>query len=105
MCRPCFRHPLALEEIGAIKDEDIDFSDTPQLGDDLWKIAKVAGRGVRYRSRGASGAPCSISAGLPGKVARRASAVCLKHVLGYGVSGLAEPPPACPLYISVEIAG
>ncbi len=30
-----------LEEIAAIKDEDIDYSDIPELGDDFWERAKL----------------------------------------------------------------
>lgn len=30
-----------LEELATIKDEDIDFSDIPELGDEFWKNAKV----------------------------------------------------------------
>lgn len=33
--------PLTLKEIGEVKDEDIDFSDIPELDDDFWKNAKV----------------------------------------------------------------
>ena len=33
--------PLTLEEIGEVKDEDIDFSDIPELGEDFWKNAEV----------------------------------------------------------------
>ena len=33
--------PLTLEEIGEIKGEDIDFSDIPELGEDFWKNAEV----------------------------------------------------------------
>ena len=33
--------PLTLKEIGEVKDEDIDFSDIPELGDEFWKNAKV----------------------------------------------------------------
>ena len=36
-----YRRPLTLEEIGEVKDEDIDFSDIPELGDDFWEHAKV----------------------------------------------------------------
>ena len=33
--------PLTPKEIGEVKDEDIDFSDIPELGDEFWKNAKV----------------------------------------------------------------
>ena len=33
--------PLTQKEIGEVKDEDIDFSDIPELGDEFWKNAKV----------------------------------------------------------------
>ena len=37
--------PLTLKEIGEVKDEDIDFSDIPELGDEFWKNAKVVRAG------------------------------------------------------------
>ena len=33
--------PLTPKEVGEVKDEDIDFSDIPELGDEFWKNAKV----------------------------------------------------------------
>ena len=33
--------PLTLKEIGEVKDEDIDFSDIPELDEDFWKNAEV----------------------------------------------------------------
>ena len=33
--------PLTPEEIGEVKDEDIDFSDIPELDGEFWKNAKV----------------------------------------------------------------
>lgn len=33
--------PLAPEQIAAAKDEDIDFSDIPELDDDFWKRAEL----------------------------------------------------------------
>lgn len=33
--------PLTLKELGEVKDEDIDFSDIPELDDEFWKNAKV----------------------------------------------------------------
>ena len=33
--------PLTLKEIGEVKDEDIDFSDIPELDGEFWKNAKV----------------------------------------------------------------
>ena len=33
--------PLAPEQIAAVKDEDIDFSDIPELGEDFWKRAEL----------------------------------------------------------------
>ena len=32
---------LTLKEIGEVKDEDIDFSDIPELGDEFWENSKV----------------------------------------------------------------
>ena len=36
-----YDRPLTLKEIGEVKDEDIDFSDIPELDDDFWKNAEV----------------------------------------------------------------
>ena len=33
--------PLTLEQIAAVKDEDIDFSDVPELDDGFWREAKL----------------------------------------------------------------
>ena len=33
--------PLTLEQIAAIKDEDIDFSDIPELDDTFWREARL----------------------------------------------------------------
>ncbi len=33
--------PLTPKEIGEVRDEDIDFSDIPELDDEFWKNAKV----------------------------------------------------------------
>ena len=33
--------PLTPKEVGEVKDEDIDFSDIPELGAEFWKNAKV----------------------------------------------------------------
>ena len=33
--------PLAPEQIAAVKDEDIDFSDIPELDEDFWKRAEL----------------------------------------------------------------
>ena len=33
--------PITPEEIAALKDEDIDFSDIPPLGEDFWKSARI----------------------------------------------------------------
>ena len=35
--------PLTLEEIGEVKDEDIDFSDIPELDEDFWENAEAVG--------------------------------------------------------------
>ena len=31
--------PLAPEQVATVKDEDIDFSDIPELDEDFWKLA------------------------------------------------------------------
>lgn len=36
-----YDRPMTSAEIAAIKDEDIDFSDIPELDDEFWKNAKV----------------------------------------------------------------
>lgn len=36
-----YDRPLTLKEIGEVKDEDIDFSDIPELDEDFWKNAEV----------------------------------------------------------------
>ena len=33
--------PLAPEQIATVKDEDIDFSDIPELDKDFWKLAEL----------------------------------------------------------------
>ena len=33
--------PLAPEQIVTVKDEDIDFSDIPELEEDFWKLAEL----------------------------------------------------------------
>ena len=33
--------PLAPEQIATVKDEDIDFSDIPELDEDFWKLAEL----------------------------------------------------------------
>ena len=33
--------PLTLEQIAAVQDEDIDFSDVPELDEDFWRDAKI----------------------------------------------------------------
>ncbi|MDE0056994.1 MAG: hypothetical protein OXI22_21930 [Defluviicoccus sp.] len=35
------RQPLALERIAAAKDEDIDFSDIPELDEGFWREAEL----------------------------------------------------------------
>ena len=32
--------PLDPEQIAAVEDEDIDFSDIPELGEDFWRLAE-----------------------------------------------------------------
>jgi uncharacterized protein (DUF4415 family) len=34
-----YDRPMTLEEMAEVKDEDIDFSDIPELGEDFWKNA------------------------------------------------------------------
>ena len=36
-----YEKPLTLEQIAAIKDEDIDFSDIPELDEEFWREAEV----------------------------------------------------------------
>lgn len=36
-----YDRPLTLKEVGEVKDEDIDFSDIPELDEDFWKNAEV----------------------------------------------------------------
>ena len=33
--------PLAPEQVATVKDEDIDFSDIPELDEDFWKLAEL----------------------------------------------------------------
>ena len=33
--------PLTPRQISAVKDQDIDFSDIPELGDDFWRNAEL----------------------------------------------------------------
>ncbi len=33
--------PLATEQIAAVRDEDIDFSDIPELDEDFWRRAEL----------------------------------------------------------------
>ena len=35
------REALSVEELAALSDEDIDYSDIPELDEDFWKNAKV----------------------------------------------------------------
>lgn len=39
--RPPYERPLTMEELANIKDEDIDFSDIPELDEEFWKNAKL----------------------------------------------------------------
>jgi uncharacterized protein (DUF4415 family) len=39
--KPPYSRPLTMEELANIRDEDIDFSDIPELDDDFWKNAKL----------------------------------------------------------------
>lgn len=39
--KPPYERPLTLEELSSVKDEDIDFSDIPELDDEFWKNAVV----------------------------------------------------------------
>jgi uncharacterized protein (DUF4415 family) len=32
---------LSIEELAALKDDDLDFSDIPELGEEFWKNAKL----------------------------------------------------------------
>ena len=36
-----YRKPMTPEEITALRDEDIDFSDIPPLGENFWKSARI----------------------------------------------------------------
>jgi uncharacterized protein (DUF4415 family) len=36
-----YDRPLTTEELAATPDEDIDYSDIPELGEDFWKDAKL----------------------------------------------------------------
>ena len=36
-----YSKPMTPEEIAALRDEDIDFSDIPPLGEDFWKNARI----------------------------------------------------------------
>ena len=36
-----YDRPLTPEEIANLKDEDIDFSDIPELGEDFWRHAEL----------------------------------------------------------------
>ena len=38
-----YDRPLTPEEIAAVKEEDIDFSDIPELDDDFWEQAVIVG--------------------------------------------------------------
>lgn len=33
--------PLTRQELAAVEDKDIDFSDIPEMGDDFWDKAKI----------------------------------------------------------------
>ncbi|KQT48476.1 3-oxoacyl-ACP synthase [Devosia sp. Leaf420] len=39
--KPPYSRPLTMEELANIADEDIDFSDIPELDDEFWKNAKL----------------------------------------------------------------
>ncbi|MDE2795547.1 MAG: hypothetical protein OXL34_12065 [Gemmatimonadota bacterium] len=47
--------PLAPEQIGAVKDEDIDFSDIPELDEDFWKRAELVQPDSQYPVAGGLG--------------------------------------------------
>ena len=49
--------PLTLKEIGEVKDEDIDFSDIPELDEDFWKNAEVVKPGHAKRAAARRGLP------------------------------------------------
>ena len=36
-----FEKEMTLEELASVRDEDIDYSDIPELGDEFWKNAKL----------------------------------------------------------------
>jgi uncharacterized protein (DUF4415 family) len=36
-----YDRPMTFEEMAEVKDEDIDFSDIPELGDDFWRNAAL----------------------------------------------------------------
>lgn len=36
-----YKKELNLEELAAVKDKDIDYSDIPRLGEDFWKNARL----------------------------------------------------------------
>ena len=38
---PRYDKPLTLEQIAAVQDEDIDFSDIPELNEGFWQDAKL----------------------------------------------------------------
>ncbi|TRD17294.1 BrnA antitoxin family protein [Palleronia caenipelagi] len=38
---PKYDRPLSPKELAALEDEDIDFSDQPELTEDFWSTAKV----------------------------------------------------------------
>lgn len=40
MKRP-YKREMTLEELASVKDEDIDYSDIPELDDEFWKNAKL----------------------------------------------------------------
>lgn len=39
--KPPYERPLTIEELKNLKDEDIDFSDIPELDEEFWKNAIV----------------------------------------------------------------
>lgn len=36
-----YKKPMTLQEIAQVKDDEIDFSDIPELDDNFWKNAKL----------------------------------------------------------------
>lgn len=45
--KPPYERALTLEELANMPDEDIDYSDIPQLGEEFWKHARLVGPNER----------------------------------------------------------